>query len=57
MADCIVRWDTGTAEAFDTKLDRELADAVLEVAIKANWKAAQELRGDGNVCLKLYNWA
>lgn len=37
-------------ESFDTKLDRELADAVLGVAIKANWKVAQELRGDGKMC-------
>lgn len=37
------------AESFHTKLDRELADAVLEVAIKANWKVAQELRGDGKM--------
>ena len=43
-------------ESLDTKLDRELVDAVLGVAIKANWKIAQELRGDGNICLKLYNW-
>ncbi len=38
------------AESFHTKLDRELADAVLGVAIKANWQTAQELRGDGNMC-------
>ena len=37
-------------ESFHTKLDRELADAVLGVAIKANWQTAQELRGDGNKC-------
>ena len=37
-------------ESFHTKLDRELADAVLGVAIKANWQMAQELRGDGNMC-------
>ncbi len=37
-------------ESFHTKLDRELADAVLGVAIKANWQVAQELRGDGNMC-------
>ena len=40
-------------ELVDSKLDRELADAVLEVAIKANWKIAQELRGDGNMCQAL----
>lgn len=37
-------------ESFHTKLDKELADAVLGVAIKANWQVAQELRGDGNMC-------
>ena len=37
-------------ESFYTKLDRELADAVLEVAIKANWRLAQELRGDETMC-------
>jgi len=37
-------------ESFHTKLDRELADAVLGVAIRANWQTAQELRGDGNMC-------
>ena len=36
-------------ESFHSKLDRELADAVLGVAIKANWQMAQELRGDGNM--------
>ncbi len=40
-------------ESFDTKFDRELADAVLEVAIKANWQAAQELRGDDSMCQAL----
>lgn len=38
------------AETFHAKLDRELADAVLGVAIRANWEIAQELRGDGNMC-------
>ena len=37
-------------ESFHTKLDRELAEAVLGVAIRANWQTAQELRGDGNMC-------
>lgn len=37
-------------ESYHAKLDRELAEAVLEVAIKANWQQAQELRGDGNMC-------
>ncbi|MDE7267135.1 MAG: hypothetical protein K2N89_06705 [Lachnospiraceae bacterium] len=36
-------------ESLHTKLDMELADAVLGVAIKANWKIAQELRGDGKM--------
>lgn len=29
-------------ESFHTKLDRELADAVLGVAIKANWKVVHD---------------
>ena len=37
-------------ESFHTKLDRELAEAVLGVAIRANWRVVQELRGDGNMC-------
>lgn len=41
------------AESYHTKLDRELAEAVLEIAIKANWQLAQELRGDGNMCQAL----
>ena len=40
-------------ETFDSKLDRELAEAVLGVAIKANWQIAQELRGDGDMCQAL----
>lgn len=41
------------AESYHTKLDRELAEAVLEIAIKANWQLALELRGDGNMCQAL----
>ena len=41
------------AESYHTKLNRELAEAVLEIAIKANWQLAQELRGDGNICQAL----
>ncbi len=37
-------------DSFHIKLERELADAVLGVAIKVNWQMAQELRGDGNMC-------
>lgn len=40
-------------ETFDSKLDRELAEAVLGVAIKANWQIAHELRGDGDMCQAL----
>ncbi len=42
-----------TIEAFDSKLDRQLADSVLEIAIKANWQVVQELRGDESMCQAL----
>ena len=35
------------------KLDRELADSVLEVSIRANRKMVEELRGDKNMCQAL----
>ncbi|HBA51091.1 MAG TPA: hypothetical protein DCZ91_25480 [Lachnospiraceae bacterium] len=35
------------------KLDRELADSVLEVSIGANWKIVEELRGDDSMCKAL----
>lgn len=43
-------------ERIDTltqKIDRELADSVLEVSIRANRKIVEELRGDGNMCQAL----
>lgn len=40
-------------EAFDSKLDRELADSLLEVTVRANWEIVQELRGDENMCQAL----
>ena len=43
-------------ERIDTltqKIDRELADSVLEVSIRANRKMVEELRGDGNICQAL----
>ena len=43
-------------ERIDTltqKIDRELADSVLEVSIRANRKMVEELRGDGNMCQAL----
>lgn len=43
-------------ERIDTltqKVDRELADSVLEVSIRANRKMVEELRGDGNMCQAL----
>ncbi len=35
------------------KFDRELADSVLEVSIKANKKIVEELRGDDSMCQAL----
>lgn len=40
-------------EAFDSKLDRELADSVLEVTVNANWQIVEELRGDEHMCQAL----
>lgn len=43
-------------EQVDTlhlKLDRELADSVLQVSISANRQVVEELRGDGNMCQAL----
>lgn len=43
------------AVLFPTQIvvTRELADSVLEVSIRANWKIVEELRGDGNMCQAL----
>lgn len=35
------------------KLDRELAESVLEVSIRANQHVVEELRGDGRMCQAL----
>ncbi|MDE7205887.1 MAG: hypothetical protein K2N90_01770 [Lachnospiraceae bacterium] len=40
-------------ESFDSKLDRELADSVLEVAVKANRQIVEELRGEDHMCQAL----
>lgn len=40
-------------EAIDSKHDRELADSVLEVTVKANWQIVEELRGDDHMCQAL----
>lgn len=40
------RWQLGLRPAVDL----ELVDAVLGMAVRANWQTAQELRGDGNMC-------
>lgn len=43
-------------ERIDTltqKIDRKLADSVLEVSIRANRKIVEGLRGDGNMCQAL----
>ncbi len=39
--------------AIKLTFDRELADSVLEVAIKANRQIVKELRGDGSMCQAL----
>lgn len=33
--------------------DRELADSVLEVSVRANMRVVEELRGDENMCQAL----
>ena len=40
-------------ESMKQKFDRELADSVLEVSIRANQHIIDELRGDDNVCQAL----
>lgn len=40
-------------ESFDSKLERELADSVLEVTVKVNWQIVEELRGDERMCQAL----
>lgn len=40
-------------DALTQKLDRELADSVLEVSIRANQKMVEKLRGDGTMCQAL----
>ena len=40
-------------DGLTQKIDRELADSVLEVSIRANRKIVEELRGDGNMCQAL----
>lgn len=40
-------------ESFDSKLDRELADSVLEVTVNADWEIVEELRGDERMCQAL----
>lgn len=39
--------------AIKLTFDRELADSVLEVTIKANRQTVEELRGDGSMCQAL----
>ena len=41
------------ARSLSGKLDRELADAVLEVSVKANRKIVEELKGDEAMCQAL----
>ena len=40
-------------DALTQKFDRELADSVLEVSIRANRKMVEELRGDRKMCQAL----
>lgn len=40
-------------EKLKLKLDKELADSVLEVSIRANWEVIKELRRDKNMCQAL----
>lgn len=40
-------------DGLTQKLDRELADSVLEVSIRANRQIVEELRGDENMCQAL----
>ena len=40
-------------ESMKQKLDRELAESVLEVSIRANQHVVEELRGDGRMCQAL----
>lgn len=40
-------------ERLKLKLDKELADSVLEVSIRANWEIIKELRRDKNMCQAL----
>ncbi len=40
-------------ESMKQKLDRELAESVLEVSIRANQHVIEELRGDGSMCQAL----
>ena len=37
-------------DGLTQKIDRELADSVLEVSIRANRKIVEELRGDEGMC-------
>jgi len=42
-----------TIEKLDLKFDRDLADSVLQVSIKANKQVVEELRGDEHMCQAL----
>ncbi len=39
--------------ALSEKEEKEFADAILQVVVKANWQVTQELRGDENMCQAL----
>ena len=40
-------------ESMKQKLDRELAESVLEVSVRANQQVVEELRGDDSMCQAL----
>lgn len=42
-----------TIEKMDLGFDRELADSVLQVSVKANKQVVEDLRGDKNMCQAL----
>lgn len=61
MNDIEVQWHPGFVAAMDLELlehvsaltqkrEKELADSVLEVSVRANRRVADELRGGDNVC-------
>lgn len=48
-----MKTDRERTNSLTQKHDRELADSVLEVSVKANMKVVEELRGDEGMCQAL----